>query len=87
MDDTSRRKFLATAGAGAAGLAVAGVLSASPAQATGTPSTTVPDGAEGALVAYVRDVKGNQVNVMVGEQEVVVHDSELVARLARAAAK
>jgi hypothetical protein len=89
MNDTSRRKFLAAAGAGAAGVAVAGVISATPAGAktvSATPTALPPD-AEGALVAYVSDVTTSQVHLLVGEHEVVVHDSELVARLARAAGK
>ena len=40
---------------------------------------------EGTLVAHVDDVHGDTVTLMVGEREVVVHDRDLVARLARAA--
>jgi hypothetical protein len=36
-------------------------------------------------VAYVRDAHTGEVAVMRGEQETVVHDRDLAARIARAA--
>jgi hypothetical protein len=90
MSDTSRRGFLAIAGVGAAGVAAASVVGASSAGAIESKSTTdaaLPHGAAGSIVAYVGDVKDGQVSVMVGERAVVVHDKDLVARLARVAAK
>ena len=44
-------------------------------------AASVPAHGAGPLVAYVRDVRGAEVSVMVGETEVVVHDADLVARL------
>jgi hypothetical protein len=93
MSDTTRRKFLAAAGVGAAGVAVVGVtgVGAGSGTAAGQPiqapsGAKLPAGASGALVAYVNDVQAGQISVMVGEQEVVISDHDLVARLAIAAA-
>lgn len=82
MTDQTRRGFLAVAGAGAAGAAGAAVLGSADAAAK---PTTVPKDADQPLVAYVRDAHTGEVAVMVGEREVVVHDPELAARIARAA--
>jgi hypothetical protein len=83
MNDHTRRNFLAMAGAGAA---AAGVSAVAPSAVAATPpATTVPAGASGALIAHVADVHGDTVSMLVGDREVVVHDRELVARLARAA--
>jgi hypothetical protein len=92
MSDTSRRGFLAIAGVGAAGVAVAGTVGASSlssassggkSPSTAVPSTKLPSDASGSLVAYVTDVRSGQLSVLVGE--VVIHDQEIVARLAQAA--
>ena len=86
MDDSTRRGFLATAAVGAVGVGVAAVAPGAHAAAThGEATHKVPGNAEGPLVAHVDDVHGDTVTVMVGEREVVVHDRDLVARLARAA--
>jgi hypothetical protein len=45
----------------------------------------VPADVSGPLVAYVTDMQGGEVTLMVGEREVVVHDRDLTARLAHAA--
>jgi hypothetical protein len=95
MSDTTRRRFLAAAGVGAAGVAVATVAGATGATALGashSPSVSedndnsLPAGASGGLVAYVDDVRDGRVSVLVGEQQVVIRDRALVARLAKAAA-
>jgi hypothetical protein len=92
MSESTRRGFLKAAGAGAA----AGVAAVAVGAATKSGHRTVegtataaalPAGASGPLVAYVRDVRGAEVSVMVGETEVVVHDADLVARLVGARAK
>jgi hypothetical protein len=91
MSDTSRRGFLAIAGVGAAGVAVASVAGASAVTSNGSAASPVgagaalPAGASGSLVAYVNDVQNGQVSVLVGETEVQITDHELVARLAQAA--
>jgi hypothetical protein len=83
MENSSRRGFLATAAVGAVGVGAAAV--APNAQAAHTHQRPVPADAAGPLVAHVADVHGDTVTLMVGEREVVVHDRDLVARLARAA--
>lgn len=89
MSESTRRGFLKVAGAGAAaGAAVVAVGAAAKSghkavEGAGT-ATSVPAHASGPLVAYVRDVRGAEVSVMVGETEVVVHDADLVARLVSA---
>jgi hypothetical protein len=90
MSESTRRGFLKVAGAGAAaGVAAVAVGAASRSGGTAVAGTgaaaagTAPHGS-GPLVAYVRDVRGAEVSVMVGETEVVVHDADLVARLVNA---
>jgi hypothetical protein len=78
MNHATRRGFLVMTGAGAAAVATPGMVSESLAAANRS---------SGPLVAYVGDVRRTEVSIMVGEQEVVVHDAELVARLVRAAGR
>jgi hypothetical protein len=86
MSESTRRGFLKVAGAGAAaGVAAVAVGAATKSghksvDGAGT-AAAVPAHATGPLVAYVRDVRGAEVSVLVGETEVVVHDADLVARL------
>ena len=77
MDDTSRRKFLAVAGAGAAA-GVAGVAVPSVAHARSSAASTP-------VVAYIEDATGSAISLMVGEDEVVVNDRDLVVRILNAA--
>ena len=81
MDHPNRRGFLALAGAGAA---VAGAVAVAPSAQASTPST-VPAHVTEPLVAYVRDAHTGEIAVMTGEREIIVHDTELAARIARAA--
>ena len=89
MNPASRRAFLAVAGTGAATAAIAAVAApahAAPAPRGATPAPTArPAGAEGAVVAHVKDVRRGVVTVMVKGRSVDVTDHELVARLAHAA--
>lgn len=89
MSDPNRRGFLALAGAGAAAatvVAVAPAITDAAGASTGAAAkTAVPSHIKEPLVAYVRDAHTGEVAVMVGEREVVVHDRELAARIARAA--
>lgn len=80
MNDPTRRGFLVIAGAGAAAVGAATV-----APAVGAAPVRAPSEASGPLVAYVSDMQSGEVTLMVGEREVVVHDRDLAARLARAA--
>jgi hypothetical protein len=81
MNDPSRRGFLTIAGVAAA---AAGVAVAAPSAAAQPPATPGVD-SEGPLVAYITDVQAGELALLVGEREVVVHDPDLVARLAHAA--
>ena len=82
MSDTSRRTFLAVAGAGAT--VGAGALTSA---ATGSAGTTRrrPDSAHEAVVAYVKDHTSHELRLLVGEREIVVHDRDLVTRILNAA--
>jgi hypothetical protein len=86
MSESTRRGFLKVAGAAGAVAGVTAVAAAGRDRTEtghGTPEA-VPAGASGPLVAYVRDVRGAEVSVLVDGSEVVVHDRALVARLAAA---
>lgn len=82
MKDTNRRSFIVAAGGSAAAAAVTTAAFAAPAQAA---TTTGPDGTPERLVAWVDDPQSGRLTLMLGEDEVTVHDPELVRRLARAA--
>jgi hypothetical protein len=92
MADLSRRTFLG-ASAAAAGAAVIGVPIATAAAGAGATATapTVAAGAAvgakatGPLVVFVPDAAAGDVSIMLGTKEVMYHDPDLVARLARAA--
>ncbi|MBE7188518.1 twin-arginine translocation signal domain-containing protein [Jatrophihabitans endophyticus] len=89
MTESSRRGFLKYAGAGVAAAGAAAVVptvlagSADAATPAAAESEKVPGEARGSLAAYVSDVHGSEMTVMVEGREVVVHDKALVARLAR----
>lgn len=86
MSDSTRRNFLALAGAGTvAGVAAIAVPSA--AAAAPEASDTLPADAKGAMAAYIHDLRKGQVALMVEGREVIVTDKALVARLARAFAR
>lgn len=85
MSDTSRRKFLAVAGAGAAA-GTAGLTGlATAASAASGEATRKPGHAKEAVVAYVKDHRSSKLRLMVGEREVIVHDPDLVNRILNAA--
>lgn len=79
MSDTSRRKFLAAAGVGAA--ATAGAL------ATGGSAEAKPSSkqAKEPVLAIVEDHTKGTVRLLVGDREVVVNDRDLATRLLNAA--
>ncbi|MDO9456472.1 twin-arginine translocation signal domain-containing protein [Nocardioides sp.] len=79
MSDTSRRKFLAAAGVGAAASAAALGTAAS---AEAKPSAKR---AKEPVIALVDDHTKGTVRLLVGEREVVVHDRDLATRLLNAA--
>jgi hypothetical protein len=79
MSDTSRRKFLAVAGVGAAATATAlGTAGAAEAKPSAKRATEP-------VLALVDDPKSGTVRLLVGEREVVVHDRDLATRLLNAA--
>ena len=82
MSDTSRRKFLAAAGIGAAGTVG---LTATQASAATAETSRGADSAKQPVVAYVEHHFSDRIHLMVGEREVVVHDRDLVNRILNAA--
>jgi hypothetical protein len=81
MSDTSRRAFLVVAGAGAAG-----TVAATTGKAFADGSTRrKADSAQEPVVAYVRDHRSGELELMVGEREVIVRDVDLVNRILNAA--
>ena len=80
MSDLDRRKLLAVTGMGAVAGSVA--LVAGPASAAVRRRT---GSAQEPVVAFVEDHDSDELRLMVGEREVVVHDRDLVTRLLNAA--
>ena len=86
MSDTSRRKFLAAAGIGAAGTAgLVGGLTGESASAAPAGATRSSTSAREPVVAYVEHHFSDRVHLMVGEREIVVHDRDLASRILNAA--
>jgi hypothetical protein len=81
MTETSRRKLIVAAGAGAA----AGTVGLTSGRASAAQATPHPGSAHEPVVAFVADHKSSELRLMVGEREVVVHDRDLVARILNAA--
>ena len=81
MSETSRRKFLAATGVGAA--AVHNALATGTANAA--PARPKPGSAREPVLAVVTDHQSSELRLLVGEREVVVHDRDLVARILNAA--
>ena len=86
MSDTSRRKFLAAAGIGAAGTAgLVGGLTGESAAAAAAAATRNSTSAREPVVAFVEHHFSDRVHLLVGEREIVVHDQDLAARILNAA--
>jgi hypothetical protein len=81
MSDTSRRKFLAVAGAGVA----AGTVAATTGTAMAGETRRERGAAQEGVVAYVQDHRSSELRLMVGEREIVVRDRDLVNRILNAA--
>jgi hypothetical protein len=79
MSDSSRRTFLALAGAGTVAAGTVAVLPGTAAAAAPPKGAAHP----GPLVAHVRNTKTGEIAVYVDEHEVVVHDKDLAHRIAR----
>lgn len=80
MSETNRRTFLAATGVGVAAGTVAMV--AGPAAAA---ARRQPGSAQESVVALIEDHSSDEIQLMVGEREVVVHDRDLVTRILNAA--
>jgi hypothetical protein len=80
MSETSRRAFLVVAGAGAASAVAATAGTASAGQ-----TRRKVDSAQLPVVAYVRDHRSSELQLMVGERAITVHDPDLVIRILNAA--
>ena len=87
MSDSSRRGFLALAGAGVAAGAAAVALPSAAGAATPAEDSTLPRDAAESMVVHVSDVRSGKATLMIDGAEVVVTDRALVARIARAFAK
>jgi|1186.fasta_scaffold140729_2 hypothetical protein len=85
MNGSTRRRFLATAGLGTAGVVAATVAGAPAADAS--EDHTLPADAQGAMAAYIHDVRRGEVALLIEGREVVITDKRLVARLASAFAR
>jgi hypothetical protein len=84
MTNATRRGFLTTAGLGTAAGVVAFAVGSESAEAV---EPALPADAEGAMVAYIRDVQKGELTLMVEGHEVLVTDKKLVTRLAAAFAR
>jgi hypothetical protein len=82
MSETSRRRFLGVAGAGAA---AAGAAAAFPGAAFAAETPRRAGSATESVVAYVSDARGSELTLLVGEREVVVRDRDLINRILNAA--
>lgn len=85
MEPVTRRKFLVTGSVGAAGAATAfGTGWALSSGGESALSEDEIDEIDGPLVAQVTDPAKGELELLVGEREVVVTDKALVAKLLRA---
>lgn len=82
MSDTSRRKFLAAAGAGAAAGTVALASGGSASAASARPSEA---SAKERVVDVITDHRSSELSLLVGDREVVIRDRDLVTRILNAA--
>ena len=81
MSETSRRKFIAATGVTAAVGGVALVATGSAAAA----ARPHPERARQRVLAVVEDPTSDELTLLVGEDELVVHDRDLVTRILNAA--
>ncbi len=80
MSDLDRRKLLAVTGMGAVAGSVALVAGPAAAQARRSPAS-----AQEPVVAFIEDHTSDELQIMIGDEEVVVHDRDLVTRILNAA--
>jgi hypothetical protein len=82
MAEATRRGFLAAAGTGTAIAVVATAGRADAAPRSNEEALEALDGA--VLIAFIDDPRSGVVSLMVGEDEVQIHDPALVRRLVKA---
>lgn len=82
MAEATRRGFLAAAGTGTAIAVVATAGRADAAPRSNEEAIEALDGA--VLIAFIDDPRSGVVSLMVGEDEVEIHDPALVRRLVKA---
>ena len=82
MAEATRRGFLAAAGTGTAIAVVATAGRADAAPRSNEEAVEALDGA--VLIAFIDDPRSGVVSLMVGEDEVEIHDPALVRRLLKA---
>jgi hypothetical protein len=78
MSDSTRRGFVKSSAAAAAGVTVVGALIAEQTDAEAAAES-------GPIVAYIREPRTGEISVMAGERQVKLHDRKIAARIARAA--
>jgi len=78
MSESTRRGFVKTSAAAAAGMTVIGALAAEEAEAKRAAHS-------GPVVAYVRNARTGEIAVMAGQREVTVHNRKLATQITRAA--
>jgi hypothetical protein len=78
MSDSTRRGFVKSSAAAAAGVTVVGALLAEQADAEAAAGS-------GPIVAYIREPRTGEISVMAGERQVKLRDHKIAARIARAA--
>ncbi len=79
MSDLTRRGFVKNSAGAAAGITVIGALVAEHAAADTGETGSEP------VIAYVRDPRKGEIEVMAGDRELKVRDPKLAARIVRAA--
>ena len=88
MSEVTRRKFLVGSGIGAAGVVAAGAAGGLPGIAGAAAATATPEdlarAASRPMMLHVRDARRGEIGILVDEQEIVVNDRALVAKLLRA---
>lgn len=79
MSDLTRRGFVRSSAAAAAGITAVGAFGVVDAEARQSGASSAP------VVAYVRDPGSGEIAIMSGDREVRIRDRKLAAQIARAA--
>ena len=87
MNNSSRRRFLGVAGAGAAAAGAVAVAPTVISSLGGGKAALAGESATESVVAHVADITSAELTLLVGEREILVHDRDLVVRLLNAAGR